>query len=202
MPAPESVHKMDLTKYKDKIYFISDTHIGHCNIIKYCNRPFSCIEDMNQTIINNWNKVVPEDGIVFHLGDVTLKSPSSVVEIFKSLNGLKYLIKGNHDIKLHQYGSVFHEISEQKTIKIENEIIHLNHFPLLCFPENHINLFGHVHLSKTKNEGSDFERCTHLTPNQYDIGCDFNDYTPISWNEVYEKIKFQRKNNVSCLYWI
>lgn len=53
----------------DKVFFTSDTHFGHSNIIKYCNRPFKDKDEMNETLISNWNKVVPEDGIVIHCGD-------------------------------------------------------------------------------------------------------------------------------------
>ena len=52
------------------IYFISDTHFNHNNIIKYCNRPFKSINEMNQTIINNWNKTVKADDEIYHLGDL------------------------------------------------------------------------------------------------------------------------------------
>ena len=51
----------------DKVFFTSDLHIGHKNIIEYSHRPFSNIEEMNETLIDNWNKTVPEDGIVFDL---------------------------------------------------------------------------------------------------------------------------------------
>lgn len=54
---------------EQNIFFTSDTHFWHENIIKFCNRPFSSVEEMNDTIIENWNKVVGENDIVFHLGD-------------------------------------------------------------------------------------------------------------------------------------
>ena len=58
-------------KYNDgsKIFFTSDTHFDHANIIKFCDRPFKDVEEMNWKLIKNWNDKVPQDGLVFHLGD-------------------------------------------------------------------------------------------------------------------------------------
>ena len=53
----------------DKVFFTSDTHFNHANIIKFCERPFGSIEEMNEALIANWNRVVGKDDIVFHLGD-------------------------------------------------------------------------------------------------------------------------------------
>jgi calcineurin-like phosphoesterase family protein len=59
-----------------------------------------------------------------------------------------------------------------------------------------------VHLSKIKNAGTDFQRCQYLLPNQYDVGVDFNNFKPISWKEVKNRIEYQIKNNTNCLIWI
>lgn len=58
-----------------KVYFTSDTHFYHSNIIGFCKRPFKNVEDMNETLIENWNRVVGQDDIVFHLGDFCLGGP-------------------------------------------------------------------------------------------------------------------------------
>ena len=78
------------------IFVISDTHFGHSNIIKYCNRPFKDADEMDNILIENWNKTVKDTDIVYHLGDVYMghKEPS---KILKNLNGHKRLILGNHD---------------------------------------------------------------------------------------------------------
>ena len=67
------------------VWVTSDTHFNHANIIKYCNRPFSSVEEMNETIIANWNKVVSEDDMVYHLGDFALGDKSLIPDFIRSL---------------------------------------------------------------------------------------------------------------------
>ena len=55
-----------------RVFFTSDTHFNHTNIIRFCNRPFKDVTHMNETIIANWNSVVGPDDIIFHLGDFCL----------------------------------------------------------------------------------------------------------------------------------
>ena len=83
-----------------KIYLISDTHFNHANIIKYCNRPFSDVEEMNKTIIKDWNNVVRYNDTVYFLGDLILSKNKGkrARELINSiLNGNITIIKGNHD---------------------------------------------------------------------------------------------------------
>lgn len=56
----------------DHTFFTSDTHFGHANIIRFCKRPFENVEEMNEALIENWNKVVSDDDTVFHLGEYTI----------------------------------------------------------------------------------------------------------------------------------
>lgn len=79
------------------IWFISDTHFGHANILKYCNRPFASVEEMNEKIIENWNKVIKPGDRVFHCGDFGFGTADEMLAIFNRLRGQKYLIEGNHD---------------------------------------------------------------------------------------------------------
>jgi len=78
------------------IFLTSDQHYGHDNIIKYSSRPFSCIEEMHEVFIENHNSVVSKTSTVFHLGDFSL-SFSAMETILPRLNGIHYLIAGNHD---------------------------------------------------------------------------------------------------------
>jgi calcineurin-like phosphoesterase family protein len=83
------------------IYFTSDLHFWHKNVIRYCARPFASVEEMNEIMIKNWNDVVKPDDIVYCLGDFSLAMRP--VEVYTSrLNGVKYLVPGNHDF-CHSY---------------------------------------------------------------------------------------------------
>jgi calcineurin-like phosphoesterase family protein len=77
-------------------YFTSDLHIYHTNVIKYCNRPFSTVEEMNEILVKNWNEVVKQEDEVYCLGDFSMAFRP--VETFSPrLMGKKYLVSGNHD---------------------------------------------------------------------------------------------------------
>ena len=154
---------------------------------------------MNEKLVENWNRVVPEDGTVFHLGDFAFGGSALWNSIIPRLNGQIYLIIGNHDRKnLRQgYMDKFVGVLPQMQIQIEKRSIYLNHYPFLCYGGSYRNdadavwqLFGHVHSGPTSS-GLDCDRLVHLFPYQYDVGVDNNSYTPISWEEVKKKIQHQ-----------
>jgi calcineurin-like phosphoesterase family protein len=76
------------------IWVVSDTHFGHDNIIKYCDRPFANATEMDEALIENWNSVVKDGDIVYHLGDVYFSEGHKALP---KLKGRKRLILGNHD---------------------------------------------------------------------------------------------------------
>lgn len=78
-------------------FFTSDTHFGHANIIKYCNRPFANAGEMDREIVRIWNETVKPEDTVYHMGDVAFTSPEWCKHIIENLNGTKILILGNHD---------------------------------------------------------------------------------------------------------
>ena len=182
------------------IFFTSDTHFWHENILKFCNRPFSSIEEMNDTIINNWNSVVKENDIVFHLGDFCFCGSDKFKELIEKLNGKIYLILGNHDLKTIKqwHATKFEGVYQQMSIKIDGRKIYLNHFPFLCYAGTYYRyedviwqLFGHVHSSDKNKNGLDNQRLSMLFPTQYDVGVDNNNYTPVSFEEVKNIIETQ-----------
>ena len=179
----------------DRVFFTSDTHFYHSNIINFCGRPFKSVEVMNETLIANWNSVVGPDDIVFHLGDFCLGGSAEWTNILNRLNGKIYLIVGNHDIKnLRQgYYSHFEHIAMQMHIEVGKQKIYLNHCPFLCYGGAYRDtwqLFGHVHTSK-QNTGIDAPRLHMLFPTQYDVGVDNNNFTPVSFEQVRRIIEKQ-----------
>lgn len=186
-------------KYTDgsKIFLTSDTHWGHERIIEFCNRPFKDVEEMNYKLIDNWNKKVPVDGLVFHLGDFAWGGYPFWKNIRSQLNGNIILIKGNHDEKNMTPTAeqeLFDYVTFQMKVEIEGRKVYLNHVPFLCYggtyrdPKGLVyQLFGHVH-SGPGAKGLDIDRLKMLFPTQYDVGVDNNNYEPVSWAEVNDKI--------------
>ena len=194
-----------ITKYQsgDNIFFTSDTHWGHANIIKLCGRPFSDAEEMNEVLIKNWNNTVGPNDIIYHLGDFCFAGSAEWHSILGRLNGRIHLVIGNHDEKnLRQgYEKLFESIVPQARLFIEGYNVYLNHYPFMCYPGYKpytIQLFGHIHSSPNKFDGLDAVIAKKsLQPSQYDVGVDWNNFAPISWREVIEKIKYQKENNVN-----
>ena len=161
------------------IWFTADTHLGHHNIIGYCNRPFKTTEEMDNTITERWNKVVKPEDTVIVLGDVAFKN-TTLMKI-KALNGIKWLIRGNHDrgfsdTKFKNVGFEMIFKRPHQFVPIEERPLFINcaHAPL---PENFkmgaINLCGHVHDK-------------WLTRNNFlNVGVDQWNFTPISFDQVY-----------------
>ena len=190
----------------EKMFFTSDTHFCHSNIIKYCKRPFANIAENDEEIIRRWNEKVPEDGIVFHLGDVAFGDPERVDNILERLNGTIYLVIGNHDWRrvVNNHKWRFEMMTQQINMKIGKRHIILNHYPMLAFSgawrgeDATYQLFGHVHTSPYTDEGLDQQRMKYLFTSQYDVGVDNNNFTPVSWKEVDQIIDNQMMSLGMC----
>lgn len=130
-----------------KTFFTSDTHFGHSNIIRYCNRPYNSVEEMDEDLIKRWNAIVKKDDIVYHLGDFSFyMTKEKVSSIVRRLNGTIYLIKGNHDKKPNQWyrDCGFKEVYDHPIIY--KEFCLLSHEPQPFFLAGpYVNIFGHIH---------------------------------------------------------
>lgn len=137
---------------KNKIFYMSDTHFRHANALKFDNRPFETIEQMEEQIIENWNNVVNEGDRVYILGDFCWsRDPQVWKGLLSKLNGAKYLIMGNHDVKRlpSEIKSLFQDIKEYKEIKDDGRSVIMCHYPILFYRRGHdpniYMLYGHVH---------------------------------------------------------
>ena len=155
------------------IWFIADPHFGHANIIRYCHRPYSSVEEMNAALISNWNALVKPTDTVYVVGDVAMGDAQAYLA---KLNGRKILIFGHHDRNPQLLCSHFEEITPFKQVTIEGQDIVLCHYPLMDWPgreQGAWQLHGHKHGTYLPLEGK-----------QWDVGVDVNNYRPVSFAQI------------------
>jgi calcineurin-like phosphoesterase family protein len=143
------------------IYFTSDTHFGHNNIIKHCDRPFDNVNIMDQIMFDNINEVVGPDDTLYILGDFCFKGKKPLDYRIRIVCPDVHLIMGNHEKRTDYYPSEsvvdmngFSSIQEVKEIIYCNQRIFLSHYPHRSWPASHkgsYQLYGHVH-SKLDHE--------------------------------------------------
>jgi len=129
-----------------KYFVIADTHFYHENIIRYCDRPFRSVEEMNFVLRKNWNETVSNKDTVIVLGDFALADKEKTMELVDSLNGKKILIMGNHD----NYPEQFYRDVGFSTVSrfpiLWNDFFLMSHAPLpLSETTPYFNYYGHVH---------------------------------------------------------
>lgn len=187
-----------------KTFVVSDTHFSHKTTLKWdmrkrFNTKIGVEEDlidkkilyrdtmtMNETIISNWNSVVSKDDIVYHLGDVSFDNPIKTIDILSRLNGIIYLVKGNHDKwrDIKKFSDRFADIFDYKEIKHDflgkQYHIIMMHYPIASWNRKmygSIHLFGHCH-GKFTQPG----KC-------FDVGIDteFANFAPINIENAIER---------------
>lgn len=162
------------------IYFTSDNHFGHTSIIKFCNRPYKDVEEMNEAMIKNWNSVVTPKDQVWHIGDFSFADEKTTANIARRLNGHKFLVAGNHD-NIRVLAPLFEQHYLYHEIKHEKQLIVLCHYAFRIWNKSHYgswNLYGHSH--GTLPEPDDLL--------SMDVGVDSNNYTPISFEQVKQRM--------------
>lgn len=170
------------------IFFTADTHFGHENIIKYCNRPFKSLEQMNDTIIKNWNSIVRDKDTVIVAGDFCFKNTSNKGEGTRNgfgfyvdkLNGHKVFLQGNHD-KHNGLKTGFKSVS----ITLHKQDIFITHRPSDLILGYDIHLVGHVHEKwKHKYINNGERQCLIIN-----VGVDVWNFMPIKIENILHYIK-------------
>jgi len=165
------------------IFFTSDYHFDHKNIIRYCKRPFKSISEMNEEIIKRHNEKVSNEDIVYNLGDFAFCDANKASNFARQLNGTIYLLKGNHDKRRNK--PISHNIKHLDhyyELKVDDgtkrgQLIVLCHYAFRVWNKSHrgaYHLYGHSHgsLSDDKNALS------------FDVGVDCHNFYPVSFKEV------------------
>lgn len=163
-----------------KVFFTADLHLGHANIIKYCNRPFSSVDEMNNVLIVNWNSRIQPQDVVYVLGDFCWGNEKHYLD---ALNGNKILIKGDHDKWLPE------NTQRLMNIKNDGQSIVLCHWCMRVWWKSHFNswhLYGHSHGT--------------LEPigKSWDVGVDNNRFFPLEFSDIKE-IMNNRPDNFNLI---
>ena len=177
------------------IYFTSDLHFCHDRKFIYEPRGFTCIDDMNEDIVENWNNTVRSIDTVYLLGDIMLNDNKTGIELLKSLNGDIRIILGNHDtssrISLYAKCKNIKSILYADVLNYGKYHFYLSHYPTLTgnieresITQGTLNLFGHTH--QKDNFYMD-------NPFMYHVGVDSHGCKPVSIDTVISDMKKKYK---------
>ncbi len=192
------------------VWFTSDHHFGHSNIIKYCNRPFNSVEEMDTQLIELWNSVVGASDTVYHLGDFTFHGIQHFTDYIAKLNGQIKILPGSHDLRwIAGFKQNCKSYSGHRVVILpplislkfplnnscRPQIIVLCHYAMRVWDRSHHgswHLYGHSH-GKLPGQGLSF-----------DVGVDCNELKPISLEQVAERMAVKKailtdQTNVRCL---
>lgn len=180
----------------NNIFFTSDLHFNHDKEFIYKPRGFNSVQEMNEAIIERWNKVIRDGDTVFVLGDLMLGDSESGLKCLEQLNGNIQVIIGNHDTnkRLAAYSEIDLNIRGYADIlKYKKISFYCSHYPSLTsnfeksdILEKHvINLYGHTH--QTNNFFND-------NPFMYHVGVDSHDCYPVAIDTIIEEIRYQMNN--------
>ena len=169
------------------IYYISDLHIGHKNAIRFDERPFADIDDMEREIVRRWNEKVGTDDDVYILGDVFYRYKGSRADFLKRLGGRLHLIVGNHDFEILKNEAAlgcFESVDKLRQIVDDGRRAVMCHYPIISWNMKHFgayHVYGHVHANI--NEGTIFMMKQERA---FNAGCMINNYDPCTLLELEE----------------
>lgn len=172
----------------NNVFFSADTHFGHANILKYCNRPFDNVEEMDKTILTNFNNQIQEDDVLFLLGDFCWRNYKEYRARINCKN--IFFIYGNHDKRMRReraFNELWIEAYDLLGITVENQDIVLCHYAMRRWDKSHRSawqLYGHSH--------GDLPDDPKLL--SFDCGVDCFNFCPVSFSEVSEIMKKKKEN--------
>lgn len=166
------------------VFFTSDLHLEHKNILHHCDRPFQSIDEHDEHLIHNWNSMVGEGDRVYVIGDVSCGKLENVIQKVQRLRGEKILIEGNHDekpLRKPRFRDLFAKVERLLTIEIPiggvEQSITLCHYAMLLWPHSHYgtwHLHGHSHGSLPDDPHA----------KRLDVGVDVWGFRPVRVEEI------------------
>ncbi len=168
------------------IFYIADTHFGHDNIIRNCDRPFADADEMDRIIISNWNARVRDEDTVYVLGDVAYKYDTEELKaILKKLNGRKHLLLGNHDggwTAETWAKNCFESVNFMIEISDNGRLCTLCHYPMMSWhhEKKAYMIYGHIH----NNTDIEYWQYIALKDRMLNAGVEVNNYMPVTLDEL------------------
>lgn len=169
-----------------RVFFISDTHFMHHNMISAFRPFFTSTKAMDDALVTAWNATVRDEDTVYHLGDVAYCNSKAkamrALEVIERLKGKITLVAGNHDKSVVRGSSIWEEVCDYKELEILGEFFILCHYPMSawnCGTRGAIMLHGHSH-----GQGGPL-------PNRIDVGVDSTGPHPVSAETILESLADQ-----------
>lgn len=180
------------------VWLTSDTHFGHQGVIGMCGRPFRRSAEMDEGLVQIWNSLVGKRDTVWHLGDFALGPRGSARRVFDQLNGIKHLVRGNHDGD-DVLGCPWASVSDVAEQSVDGVRLVLCHYPMLAWPDSQYNGRRHVSGQPTTVTSVMCHGHVHGTPRdsrlpvqdpcRVDVGVDMHSMAPVAAEAVVAAVR-------------
>jgi len=165
------------------IWFTADFHLDHFNILRYCNRPFPNVQEMNRVILDQLNRWVKPNDVLYFLGDFCMGSKARVAQFRNQIRCKTiFAVPGNHDKQLRKLTQEFHWLNDLAEVSVNGQRIVLCHYAMRVW--NHSSrgawhLYGHSH-----------GRLPDLPSSRsMDVGVDTHDFCPWHFDEIKSRVE-------------
>lgn len=169
------------------IYFTSDLHLGHANIVKLCDRPFSGVEEMDEALIANWNGRVTNGDDVYIAGDLIFRNDVPAERYLERLKGRKHLVVGNHDGRWMRGADLsrhFESVGMLAELDACGRHLTICHYPMMSWPnggrKSSLHVYGHIH----NNRGGSYWPLLRTMDRALNACVEVNGYMPVTLEEL------------------
>ena len=180
------------------VFFTADNHFGHANVIRFQNRPFASVDEMDEAMVAKWNSKVKACDRVYVIGDLLYRSQNAP-DILRRLKGKKHLIVGNHDgswMRQVDLSDYFESVDKYLEVSDGLHGLLLCHYPLLCWPHEKRTYMVHGHIHD--DTSFDFWPMIAKRDRLLNAGADINGYEPVTFDELVENNRRFKAAHTDC----